>query len=213
MAYYQRLRAKAWEETRTVWTSYRWWLSASPPVAAILLLLTRRGWREIMNAQDVIVNGIGGAAIAFLGTVVIGLMRSPKLLDDNRVAEISGMATALATQQQRNTRLEATLARSPADEAKLAHVHKLLENFSEDERCFLRWLLHNGETPREKLTASPAPEPSVWSTYDKGCKNELLRTRIERTPASEKHFLSVNPNYIEPLKAILFDLPVTPPSV
>ena len=109
-------------------------------------------------------------------------------------------------------RLETALTRKhPADEDKLAHVRNLLTDFSDDERGFIRWLLHNGETAREKLAASGVPQPSVWSAEGKGIKNELLRARLVRTPASAQHFLSVNPSYTEALRDILFDYrPVTP---
>ena len=36
------------------------------------------------NAQDVIINAMAGADLAFVGTVLISLIRSPKLLDDER---------------------------------------------------------------------------------------------------------------------------------
>jgi hypothetical protein len=86
-SYYRRWMERSWQETMSVWTSYRWWLSASPPVASVLLLLARQGWRSIMNISDVLVNATGGAAIAFLGSLFISLIRSPKLLDQERQVE------------------------------------------------------------------------------------------------------------------------------
>ena len=41
--YYRRWMARSWKETASVWTSYRWWLSASPPIASVLLLIARQG--------------------------------------------------------------------------------------------------------------------------------------------------------------------------
>jgi hypothetical protein len=84
-SYCQRLWRVTRCETRLIWTSYRLWLTFAPAASAVLLDFVRKGWRAI-TALDLALNAVGGAMIAFLGTLVISFFRAPKLLDDEWIA-------------------------------------------------------------------------------------------------------------------------------
>lgn len=102
-SYYRRLGSRAWRETKAVWTPYRCWFFLVPPIGAVLLLLWRNGWRAIMNWRDVLLNAAGGgtlAGLAFLGTIVISLFRTPKLLDAERVKESEAKLQSLNNAHQ-----------------------------------------------------------------------------------------------------------------
>jgi hypothetical protein len=50
--------------------------------------MARQGWQSILKGHDVAINAIGGTIAAFVGSVIVSVIRSPKLLDDQRVATI-----------------------------------------------------------------------------------------------------------------------------
>jgi len=148
MGYHQRLARRAWGETVELWTAYRWWLSFASPIAAILILLGRKGWGAIVNASDVLINGAGGAAIAFLGTIVISICRAPKLLDDERKAEIEHRDAQIAAQvnsiDQLNRRLQKPL-RTPAEQHRFDAAQASLQQIGEIGTTVLRHLITHGE--------------------------------------------------------------------
>jgi uncharacterized membrane protein YccC len=59
-------------------------------------LAVRKGLGAITNAQDVVINGIVGACIGFVGTVVISFLRSPRLLDQEAQSTIKRQASRIA---------------------------------------------------------------------------------------------------------------------
>jgi hypothetical protein len=104
--YSSRMRSKAWIETKKFWTSYRLWLTTAPIITAVLMAVSRRGSSAaMMNILDVIINGAAGAAflgiIVFIGTVVIGFLRAPVLLDEDAKRENDALRAELFAIQNR----------------------------------------------------------------------------------------------------------------
>ncbi len=117
------------------WTAYRWWLSFASPVAAVLFQIRRNGWGDIMNVQDVLINAVGGATVAFLGSVVISFIRAPKLLDDERIAETESLRKLLETRRV-----------SGPEQIQRDLVREMLMDFSEQEKKVLEHIRQHGET-------------------------------------------------------------------
>jgi hypothetical protein len=80
-----------------------------------------------MNASDVVVNAIGGGIVGFAGTWVIGLMRSPKMLDEERLAEIAGRDATILEQSQKIAQLEIKPKRTPSQQARFDLVQDLVD--------------------------------------------------------------------------------------
>ncbi|MGO9259851.1 MAG: hypothetical protein ACLQU1_26600 [Bryobacteraceae bacterium] len=140
-SYIQRLWKVAWRETRHVWTSYRWWISLSPPSTAILFDLIRKGWRSV-TAADLAVNAGAGAAVAFAGTIVISLLRAPKLLDDEWIA-LRSSADAIAALERENQKLKEQL-----------EVPKLVPKITE---CSFFKPVHGGPLPMTVMLEGASP--------------------------------------------------------
>jgi hypothetical protein len=109
-----------------------------------------------MNATDVLKNAACGAAVAFVGSFVISVFRSAKLLDDDRASrikqmedgareKISGLEMALAECQENLNR------KHPADEYKESEVTKWLEGFEDSERQVLKWILNHGPATANEI--------------------------------------------------------------
>lgn len=49
----------------------------------LVLVYRKGGWAAVMNIQDVFINALAGTTIAFLGSVVISIVRAPALLDED----------------------------------------------------------------------------------------------------------------------------------
>ena len=122
--YLQRFRKVARRERRSFWTSYRWWLTFTPAATAILLDLARKGLRA-MTATELALNSVGGAAVAFLGTLAISFCRAPRLLDDERIAQLGQRQTALEASRNEtkfiNAAIEALTVELAAERNKDKH--------------------------------------------------------------------------------------------
>lgn len=108
----------------------------------ILALVYRAGsWNKILNVQDTIINGLAGAMLAFVGSFVISLFRSPKLLDDDRLSDVKHREDSMDELQKRIEALE----KDPFDDAFVARVKQLLSQATDEEIELLKFLLHHGE--------------------------------------------------------------------
>ena len=68
----------------------------------MLLLWYRKGsWAAVINFQDFIINGVALGAIAFIGTLVISIVRAPALLDKDLKSENEALEAKLASIQNR----------------------------------------------------------------------------------------------------------------
>ena len=122
-----------------------------------------------MNVHDVLINAVGGAAVAFIGTFVISFLRSPKLLDDERIAEIGIYQKAKEVLvSEHDAKLKATeatiselkkllVAKQPLDVAKETIVKGILAKLDAHPRGMggkaLEWLLTNGRSDEAELLA------------------------------------------------------------
>jgi hypothetical protein len=88
-SYARRLFSRAWRETRIIWSLYRWWIALAGPLFTLGGLVLRRGWASLTNANEVTLNAVGGCALAFVGSWIVSLVSSFKLLDDDRAMEIN----------------------------------------------------------------------------------------------------------------------------
>lgn len=165
--YYRRLCSRAWRETRHVWTAYRWWLSIAPPLVAILAGIARNGWSSILNASDVIIDGAAGAAAAFAGTWIISLLRSPKLLDEERATTISRVESQLAVSENEVSLLRQRPKRTAAEEYHYQAAKAALRTVGEEAKEILRCLRNHGQIVDHPMTGiSGSPQ---------GISNDRLR--------------------------------------
>ena len=107
-----------------------------------------------MNAGDVIINAIGGAAIGLAGTFVINLIRSTRLLDADRAAEIEtlcGRESSLAGELKAAREQIAGPPMSPIERDRLELVTRHLNGFSEEERGVIRYILQYGSAHSIRL--------------------------------------------------------------
>ena len=68
----------------------------------------RNGWTALRHPGDVISNAAGGAFVGFIGSFVISLARSTKLLDDERASTTLLLESIIAAQASLIAELEAT---------------------------------------------------------------------------------------------------------
>jgi hypothetical protein len=144
-SYFKRLFSRAWRETKEFWSLYRWWVTISPPVVGVLFLLARSGWAAIMNAGDVLINASGGAAVAFIGTWIISLVRSAKLLDTDTQIEINARGEKITALEGRIVILQAPPTRTVAEQARYALVEVAINQYGEPARNVLRHLRLHGQ--------------------------------------------------------------------
>ena len=94
-----------------------------------------------MKAQDVILNGAAGAATAFIGSFVISLIRSPKLLDAERVHQLNQKDSAIS----RLNEDIASLSKRPYDAALDAVVRQKIQAMTPEAIEALKYILGHGE--------------------------------------------------------------------
>ena len=147
--YYRRLCSRAWFETKAVWTSYRWWLAFAATIATVLLQITRHGLGSVVTVQyqDLLINAVGGATVAFLGSFIISLFRSPALLD----AELRERNTLLAENLTSARALLAAPKVGALEEQRRTMVAQKLAPLSEGEKNVLRYLLYHRRTHAIRL--------------------------------------------------------------
>lgn len=105
--YRNRLTSRAFQEFKLVWTSYRYLITVAAPIANLLILVSRNGWRSLLNATDVVVNAVVGVAVATLGSYVISIVRALRLLDADWQTEVAGKDKYIAGLETRISELTA----------------------------------------------------------------------------------------------------------
>ena len=93
-----------------------------------------------MNAGEVVINAAIGTAIAFVGSWVISLIRSPKLLDEERTECIAGKESQVKALKSERDDLRNQLAGpkiSPLEQERKNHVGGVLKNYGPDEIALL----------------------------------------------------------------------------
>ena len=93
-----------------------------------------------MNAQDVIVNATAGAAIVFVGTIVISLVRSTKLLDDDKEKVITQANASIVNLSNEIAELKAP-KRSGHEQHHYQEAKKYLDTLPDDAKQVLREIL------------------------------------------------------------------------
>ena len=185
-----------------------------------------------MNAGDVAINAIGGCALAFAGSWVISLVRSVKLLDDDRANDIAQIgerarneireASEAAAKQlgERDTeiqRLNLLVSKPPRSLAE-EHHHQIAEReirgLSEDATHVLRHVYAHG-----KLFAGPDGIGAVRlgeGIVLKCLNGELSQLKIvcqqrgDWDRNGQKIWWEIPPAYRDAVAEVLFR-PVTPP--
>jgi len=157
-SYFSRLLSRAWKETKGVWNLYRWWIAIAGALFPLAVLVIRHGWTGLLNAGDVAINSIGGCLLAFAGSWAISLVRSFKLLDDDRASDAASQDRVINSLESEKESLLDKLKKptlSDADQAKRQLVQEKLRNASVEETDLLRYLLLHGKTDPPTLTKSP----------------------------------------------------------
>lgn len=192
--YFRRLWSRGWRETLGIWTSYRWWLSIASPTASVLLLISRQGWRSVMNANDVLINAAGGAGVAFIGSLLISLFRAPKLLDADRATEIHGLRWQSASLSQELKTARALLAAPPKvsewEQRQRKLVAEKLAMFSDDEKRVIQHIVHHGQVDRAALINAGIGETRMIDSAIQKGKDCLLLKEVGRPYhfAANQHF-------------------------
>ena len=199
--YSSRLWKKIWSETKSVWTSYRWWLSIAGPLATVLVLVYRRGWGALLNAQDVLLNGIAGAAIAFVGTLIVSLVRSPKLLDEARREEILEREGSIAALN----RQVLTLSKKPWDLAFETKVRELLDRATPAQVGVLKFLLHRGQMEQRNILPEGYAQNQITEALY-ACERDGYLNRHDFRPGNQTVVMASHFEIKEHLRPVLQDL-------
>jgi hypothetical protein len=115
-----------------------------------------------MNAGDVAINAAGGCALAFAGSWVISLLRSARLLDDDRAMEIRAAeharnvsARQSGDKDKKIARLrDALFKRHPHDEELEVQIRARVEGLSEAGREALKWLFYTSRAELGTIIAA-----------------------------------------------------------
>ena len=83
-----KLWSLAKSETTSVWTIHRHWFFISSPAWGILLQGIWKGWQTVTHRWETVVFFLSGYGIAWVGSLLINLLRAPALLDRQRLSEI-----------------------------------------------------------------------------------------------------------------------------
>src|ERR1035438_190642 len=173
--YYRRLFSRAWRETKAVFTWARWWLLFAPPLTGILLRLGRKGWRDIMNAQDILYSACAGALTAFIGTFLINLLRSPRLLHDDAQTLSENRDRSLTEAAEDATRARAELKAfqrqprvSALEQEKRDRVATKLKTVGPEDLAVLKHILVYGRMSIHELRGNGEVLPHFehWSVID-----------------------------------------------
>jgi len=167
-SYYRQVFSQSCHETKLVWTVHRWWFAVGGPICALLFLSVRKGWHSLMNLGDIAINAAGGAVIVFVGTFIINLFRSPKILDAKLLAEIDGL-------RKENEAHRATIAAHsvPKFPPKLEEkIRKFVSDHPQSTALF-NYLMVNDEWDERQLTFEQDGPELI--------KSGILKRRVVRT--------------------------------
>jgi hypothetical protein len=123
VGYYRRLFTRTWKETLSTWTIHRWWFLVA---AAGATALVRFFEGVLMLGHDLLINALTGASVAFIGSLLINLIRSPVLIDRELRRQIEKVTPPSVEVERRN------------------HVARLLSNYTDPGRECLRYILVTG---------------------------------------------------------------------
>jgi len=119
-----------------------------------------------MNAGDVVINAVDGCIVAFVGSYVISLIRSPKLLDEDCAKKVAA----------RNARIEELIPKTdPLEESRFQHVSEALSQFGPEEWQSLAWLLKAGESEFVRMSGPRAPLMAIHRVLGTALAYEILQ--------------------------------------
>jgi hypothetical protein len=97
------------------------------------------------------------------------------------------------------TLIETSAKKRSADEFKEQNVQNWLETLTSEEREFVRWLLHHGESDPSEFRRSGLDDRVSGSALNKGLHTGLVTS----TPRGTGTAYKINENYSEALSAVL----------
>jgi hypothetical protein len=155
-----------------------------------------------MNAGDVLINSVGGAAVVFVGTWVISLVRSTKLLDAEAQSTIKAQSERImAIENERSAISALEQSRRNAVTESLADID---EPFRDLAGSVLRFLLHHGETHQLTLFGNRRftgqNQHIIQAATQQAQMRGLLRV--------ENGYVSVNPELKDALTFCLLNGPL-----
>jgi hypothetical protein len=170
---------------------HRWWFVFCNPIVGITLTAVRKG-RHSVNVPDFLTDTLAVTSVAFVGTLVVNIVRSPKLLDDERAVENANLQSAKQTAEASVKDLM-TPKLSALERSKRERVAQSLQQFSADEKRLLNYLLHNGRTEQPRLLEQCRLRADVYgSALHKAQQDDLVRS----VPAPREFcapFFEINP--------------------
>lgn len=98
-----------------------------------------------MDAGDVIIHGAAGLVIAFIGSVVISVIRTPKLLDDDRDTAYIAVQSTIQEQVARITALETKPPRTASEQHHYEIAKAAIQKHGETGITVLRHLKLHGQ--------------------------------------------------------------------
>jgi len=117
------------------------------------------------------------------------LIKAPVAITNSMTAKIGNMQVELSRKR-------------PIDEFKEKDVSRWLEKWSEKEKKFLVWLLHQGETVDYRFRDCGLPQAIIDEALGKGRRCGLIKDHIDlRGGVPSTSF--INPNYVDALTNLL----------
>lgn len=207
-----RLLTRAWKETLAAWTIHKWWSVAAAAGFAILVGFHRQGWKFAMTASDIAVNAAGGAILGFAGSWVLSLIRSIKLLDDDRAIEIARVGSELNQRNHTIGELEKKLAAPTKTPAELHHfqiAQEDLSHISEEAKQVVRHIYAH----KELHAGSALVVPGLHVDVVLRCLNtelallRIIRKREAWARGGQDIWWEIPPGYEAALAELLFQSP------
>jgi len=130
-----------------------------------------------MNAGDVLVNSVAGVAAGFVGSMIISLIRTPKLLDNDREMELTRARSIIETQTARIAALEAKPARTYAEQHHYDFARTAVEKHSDAGVAVLRHLRLHRRLLFSFTNAPPSP-PGMTTETHRDILNSLVKSNV-----------------------------------
>ncbi len=167
-----------------------------------------------MTAGDVAINALGGSVVAFSLTWIISLVRSIKLLDDDRSADIAkeqntNAAALPATDViydgiQKISDLQSALSlRHPHDEHKERIVSAALADLTELERTLIIWLLDAGKVSRGIIQSRGLNADALFNKHNGPLLLSFESHRPGNGTVELDRFYYINQNTVDAIRNVL----------
>lgn len=142
-SHYREVWKFAFKDAKAFWSAHRIATSVpSPTIGFIASAIVTKGIHNSMDLRQAIEVSVLSGAAGFLITFIVSLVKAPKLMDDERLAEIQKLHAAL---EVRKVPVSEQIQRDLTEEK--------LCLFSDQEKEVLKYILHHGETCPDNIVS------------------------------------------------------------